>query len=290
MVLSTLNTAFEEGRFSISPRSLLSFISSSSHSLIRQFFSKKEDEENIWCRPSGWNCGRKRAFQRLISEGKIQFAKETFSLKNTYKFLFGDLIEHSLIALIRGAGFPVSHTQYSLLTPLGVGHPDGVISLPSGEKVLLEIKSMDPFSFNRTMNDEILSDTFGYRTQYSSYIVGLEDEGILPSKEGKCVYLFVNKLNGTIGERIFRADYDLISRREGEREEIDRADSFEDLKRGFQPADKKGILQLDVACSYCPFKYPCWEGDYEIREEEGRGAFGATRITHKLVPFNTTQG
>jgi hypothetical protein len=172
---------------------------------------------------------------------------------STYiKFLFGDIIEHLLIFLIKTAGHTVTNEQEELTVQGVKGHIDGVV-----DGVLCDVKSASSFAFQKF--EEGLApekDSFGYRTQLGIYKYAKFGKTKDPAafiafdkQLGKIVVDVHNDLNDVDYERLVVERKMLM----GLPNPPERA--FEDEVDG-----KSGNRKLGTNCGYCAFKKTCWPG------------------------------
>lgn len=164
------------------------------------------------------------------------------------KFLFGDILEETLLFLARLAGHEVTDEQKEVDLHGIKGHIDGRI-----DGVLVDCKSASTFSFNKFADGlKADKDSFGYLTQLDSYLHG--DGG------DAAFFLAIDKTLGHIClDKHSKSDVDYKSVVEAKREMLSRESP---PQRSFhaEPDGKSGNLKLGVACSYCPFKKECWPG------------------------------
>lgn len=175
---------------------------------------------------------------------------------NTYmKFLIGDIIENVVIALAKISGHKVEGEQQEMTLAGIKGHRDVVI-----DGVTVDVKSASPYSFQKFQEGlKPEQDSFGYLTQINSYVTAAKDDPIVTNKD-EGAFLVVQKVTGDITldihkkttaplEDIFEYKKKMIS----EPEPPERC--FEP-----EPFGKSGNMKLGVNCSYCPFKFHCWDG------------------------------
>ena len=175
---------------------------------------------------------------------------------NTYmKFLFGDVIEVLLLFLAEQAGHTVEGQQDTLHLEGVEGHRDAVI-----DGMTVDAKSASPYSFKKFENHlKPEEDAFGYIQQINNYIeCGQEDPLVVDKDRG--AFFVMNKVTGDmtldIHEKSKVPIKDIIDYKKNmvaQPEPPDRC--FEP-----EPMGKSGNMKLGINCSYCPFKFKCWEG------------------------------
>jgi hypothetical protein len=175
------------------------------------------------------------------------------------KFLYGHIVEGMLLALTRISGHTVTDEQKVCHVEGVRGHMDGRI-----DGVLMDVKSCSSFGFKKFQNNKLHEDdAFGYIAQIKSYAYS----------EGDTTYgwLAMDKQNGTLAW----LQYDEENMTDGtpykEAVDWDVAQRVRDLKKMVEgsipskcyedmPDGKSGNRKLAMGCSYCDFKYHCWEG------------------------------
>ena len=195
---------------------------------------------------------------------------------NVYlKFLFGDIIEELVLLLARVAGHEVVSEQKQLSINGINGRCDAVI-----DEILVDVKSASSRSFDKFEKGlKKEDDGFGYLTQLGLYNHADGRQG------SPAAFLVLDKQNGTLALDVHK-DLDkasvLVSLEEKYSDgmtatpavyrDIEYETLVEERKaivaqpepppRGFSdvPEGASGNRKLNVNCSYCPFKHPCWPG------------------------------
>ena len=166
------------------------------------------------------------------------------------KFLYGHMLEHLAILLVKLSGHTVTDMQKEVEIDGIKGHMDCKID---GEVV--DIKTASGFAFKKfsegTLPD---NDPFGYIAQLSGYeqSEGTEDGGFLAiNKENGEVCLFRpgNLSKPNVSTRI-NTIKDALTKDEPP------------IKPCYNPVaeGKKGNMRLEAGCVYCPHKAKCWDG------------------------------
>lgn len=176
---------------------------------------------------------------------------EDFRPNVLLKFLFGDIIEHIVLLLLRIAGVEVRDTQKEVEVDGVKGHIDAIV-----DNVLLDVKSASSLSFKKF--EEGLTedkDPFGYLYQLCAYAVALdEDVG---------AFLAVDKQHGHVVVDVHQfteEDKERVRRRISYLKEIVECQEPPPVPEENNPIPegKSGNLKLCTTCSYCNFKKACW--------------------------------
>lgn len=229
-------------------------------------------------------CVRKNAYKALDTVG------EPFGSRSKITFLLGHLLESSHRFMAREAGVELQGDNVSVTVPIGEDEVEGQIDdiatgKNSGKRVLVEFKSMSGYGFKdfrfRAEKGMPLSDTFGYAGQIHLYLRAAKKHDLLDvSDTGQGPYgliYAISKDTGHVYERMVRFDERIVNVAD---------QNWHDVKL----AKEDGILperlvhdgagqrvevtlnkdrSLPAVCSYCPFKYSCWEGRDPVRFEPG---------------------
>ena len=179
-------------------------------------------------------------------------AAETMEPSTYIKFLFGDIIEHLLIFLIRTAGHTVTNEQEELSIQGIKGHIDGVV-----DGIVCDVKSASSQSFKKFETGlSAKDDGFGYRTQ-----LGLYKYSKLGKTDDPAAFIALDKQLGKICIDVHTDLNDInYERLVAERKAVvdlptPPARAFDDVPEG-----KSGNMRLGTNCGYCAFKKTCWPG------------------------------
>ena len=170
------------------------------------------------------------------------------------KFLFGDILEELLLFLAREAGHDVKSEQSEITINGVTGHLDAII-----DGRVVDVKSASTYAFKKFSEHGLQSDDpFGYLDQGSAYVYGSGDNPDLRDRD-VVSFLAVDKQLGHLVLDTYPVtgkNYDKIV--EDKRTMLSKEEPPE---RAFQdePFQKGGNRKLCVTCSYCPFKFSCWE-------------------------------
>lgn len=170
------------------------------------------------------------------------------------KFLYGDVIELLVLALVEASGHTVEGTQDTQKIAGISGHRDAVI-----DGVVIDVKSASSKSFEKFASGNLTpeTDSFGYITQLESYIEAAQTDEIVTEKN-RGAFLVVDK---TLGH--FCLDFHPRSMKnldevyEAKKEMVK---APEPPERAFTdiPEGASGNLKLPMNCSYCQHKFSCW--------------------------------
>ena len=190
------------------------------------------------------------------------------------KFTYGDYIEELVFFLAKEAGHEVSDRQKKVKSMFPStewyveGSMDGKI-----DGVLVDVKSAADMSFKKyqRMGLDEENDSFGYRWQLDgySYADGTTERA----------FLFTNKHDGHI-HVIDRSDTELLPI--GGRVSLIGLRAEEFLDKGTLPEripTKKTVNgeELPMVCSYCKFKWACYEGNVTGYISSGRPIYFVTK-------------
>ena len=219
--------------------------------------TQKRDEPRsmgrLWASDLGKKCDR----QHWYNFNEPEYG-EKLSGHTKFKFLYGNILEESVLWLAEEAGHTVEGTQASVELPLDGGWTvrgriDAII-----DGTLVDVKSTSSYGFKQYKDGiDASNDTFGYLSQLGFYH-GFHDDSL------KCDpvagFVWIDKQNGHIAYTpanipkpadIEQRARSIVSAIEGTEMEADRAYVPE-------PYGKSGNMKLPTACSYCSFKQRCW--------------------------------
>lgn len=173
------------------------------------------------------------------------------------RFMFGDLIEELLLALIKLSGHEVTREQeeVTLVSYSGKhsikGHIDCVI-----DGKLVDIKSASSYSFKHKFKEGglIQDDAFGYLTQLSSYSASTDvpPGGFLAmDKQSGELCLYSPPVESSVKPRklLDEVMYTLSQKEPPER-------PYKPIPKG-----KSGNMELPVNCRYCELKFLCYKNE-----------------------------
>lgn len=234
-------------------------------------------------------CARKA---RLTYDGA---AKEPIKARTILKFLLGDLVELSVLAVARLAGCHIQHNNADLSIRGEDGvevavHPDGLYQSPdTDEWYNVEIKSCDSRTFDAWLENGGPDDAWGYLTQASVECQAWREAGY-KVKGTLFIAVSTGSRQGSVGEWFVPVDENLVANWHARRYEARQAEVpkipfapepemefmrgkevqpewFEHGEPSPRKNDKGAIYGWDcptgrqivpLTCSYCDYKQHCW--------------------------------
>uniref|UniRef100_A0A6M3LQW7 Putative PD-(D/E)XK nuclease superfamily protein n=1 Tax=viral metagenome TaxID=1070528 RepID=A0A6M3LQW7_9ZZZZ len=165
-------------------------------------------------------------------------------------FWLGDLIEITILGLAKLANVNIMATGMNQLTvSLAVngfddlyGHPDGLL-FEDGSLILVEIKSMPSYTFDRFEKGEIDD---SYVWQVNAYMQAM--------KLDRCCIVVINKNNSVFAERIIQKDETIIQKMFQKITSVIKSD-IDHLPEHDYSANEKGIYPWQ--CLYCAYHKLC---------------------------------
>lgn len=219
------------------------------HDLMESRFHNKRDGKG-YLRMS--NIGRpdRQLWYDINGEGE----KEALLPPTLIKFAYGDMIEQMILLYAKMAGHSVEQEQAEVEVDGIKGHIDALI-----DEHVCDVKSTSSFSFQKFESGALLepgNDPFGYVAQLAGYV-----EALTPGKDG--YFLAVDK---TLGKMCLLkvpaahlAQYKVRERIAHIKNVISDPNMPERCYPDI-PDGKSGNMKLGTGCSYCPWKFKCWEG------------------------------
>jgi len=236
------------------------------NALLKQF---TEDRRSKF-EPRMSNIGRPLCQLQMEAKGiKGEGQPYNVKMRNT----FGDLIEALALFVMKSAGVVVENEQKKVVYKFGENKIEGRQDVEINKKIW-DIKSASPYSFEKKFGEEggfnevVKDDTFGYASQGFLYSEG----------QGKDFggWIAINKSTGewTVCETpALHDEYKKVA--------LDKAkENFKALqdgvpfKRNYEAVEETfrskptGNKVLGFACSFCPYKLPCWGSKLQLLPQQ----------------------
>ncbi len=236
------------------------------NALLKQF---TEDRRSKF-EPRMSNIGRPLCQLQMEAKGiKGEGQPYNVKMRNT----FGDLIEALALFIMKSAGVVVENEQKKVVYKFGENKIEGRQDVEINKKIW-DIKSASPYSFEKKFGEEggfnevVKDDTFGYASQGFLYSEG----------QGKDFggWIAINKSTGewTVCETpALHDEYKKVA--------LDKAkENFKALqdgvpfKRNYEAVEETfrskptGNKVLGFACSFCPYKLPCWGSKLQLLPQQ----------------------
>ena len=216
------------------------------------------------------NVGRPLCQLQMEAKGiKGEGAPYNSKMRNT----FGDLIEALSIFVMKSAGVEIKNEQKEVTHKLGKQSIDGKQDVEIDNKVW-DIKSASPYSFEKKFgedggfNEVVKDDTFGYASQGFLYAESQsKDFGgwiVINKSTGEWTVCETPKLvEPHKSDAIKKAKDNIKAIKDGvpfKRQ----YDAIEETFRGKPTGNKV----LGLACSFCPYKLPCWGSKLQLLPQQ----------------------
>lgn len=200
------------------------------------------------------NCPRRRWYE--YNHDKVGIPKERITGQNRFKFVYGDLIEETVLFFAELAGHDVQYRQerLTMLVQRGAetytlaGRIDAMI-----DGVLVDLKSMESFSYDRFAKGTY-DDKWGYGNQLMTYDTMLHNDKRYPAPADTMI-LGINKLNGRMHLGRMPSDPNFnVGKAVGDAVNKNKA-KVHPMR---QTKTASGVESLETMCAYCPFKVDCY--------------------------------
>jgi len=236
------------------------------NALLKQFTEGRRSKFE----PRMSNIGRPLCQLQMEAKGiKGEGQPYNVKMRNT----FGDLIEALALFVMKSAGVVVENEQKKVVYKFGENKIEGRQDVEINKKIW-DIKSASPYSFEKKFGEEggfnevVRDDTFGYASQGFLYSEG----------QGKDFggWIAINKSTGewTVCETpALHDEYKKVA--------LDKAkENFKALqdgvpfKRNYEAVEETfrskptGNKVLGFACSFCPYKLPCWGSKLQLLPQQ----------------------
>lgn len=243
-LIPDVNAVLDQGK--IDP-SLIDEFTSSLGDILKRRFSGEGEKPSL--RMSNFGKPERQLWYSINQPEKAEPLRPEVKLK----FLYGDVIEHLMLMLIKASGHTVKGEQDELDINGLKGHRDAIV-----DGVLVDVKSASSFAFDKFAYGKLKDDdAFGYIDQLSLYLTASQDD---VSVKKQAAFIAVNKESGKLAldvHTLESKDYtkELSAKRGMLAEPHPPERCYSDVEDG-----KSGNRKLGVNCSYCPFKHTCWPG------------------------------
>lgn len=171
-----------------------------------------------------------------------------FTGETLIKFLYGDMLEHLLLLLIKEAGYEVTHEQEELTIDGIVGHRDCKIN-----GIPVDIKTASNWSFKKFETGSLFTDdAFGYIPQISAYAQAGGDT--------EAAFVAINKEQGTIAVLPVQEIDTINAENRIKHLKTVVTSDVKPTKKCYAPVPdgKSGNMKLNTNCTFCKFKDKCW--------------------------------
>ena len=216
------------------------------------------------------NVGRPLCQLQMEAKGiKGEGQPYNVKMRNT----FGDLIEALALFVMKSSGVEIKNEQKKVEYKLNGDKIEGRQDVEINEKIW-DIKSASPYSFEKKFGEEggfnevVKDDTFGYASQGFLYgeSQGKEFGGwiAINKSTGEWTVCEVPKLNEpykTDALNKAKSNFKAIQKGEPFKKQYD---DIEETFRG-KPT---GNRVLGFACSFCPYKLPCWGSKLQLLPQQ----------------------
>jgi hypothetical protein len=184
--------------------------------------------------------------RQLWYASRIADQAEPIHPSTRIKFLYGDIIEHLVLLLIKTAGYKVTDEQGEKKLGGITGHMDARVN-----GVVVDIKSASQYGFDKFVKGTIFDDDpFGYIAQLSGYADG-EDEA---------AFIVMNKVTGQLHVcTIDSMEMIDFKKKVKDVKSIVKKETPPDRCYSDIPDGKSGNRKLATGCNYCDFKIQCWK-------------------------------
>ena len=215
-------------------------------------FSKPQEPRGYLSLSSvGTPCKRKLWYKINRTDEGEELTPNTF-----LKFFYGDMIEELVLQLAIASGHDVTGEQDRLDVHGVKGHRDAVI-----DGMTVDVKSCSSYAFKKFKEGRLRDDDpFGYISQLSSYVYAGQNDPLVTDKV-RGAFLAVDKQNGHICLDVYDFTEELKTKEEEILETIYMVDGkIPEERIPTVPQSKSSEnTKLSMQCSYCEFKFLCWE-------------------------------
>ena len=236
------------------------------NALLKQF----EDHRRNKFEPRMSNIGRPLCQLQMEAKGvKGEGQPYNVKVRNT----FGDIIEALAVFIMKSAGVNIKNEQKKVKYKFNGSEVEGKQDVEIDEKIW-DIKSASPYSFEKKFgedggfNEVVKDDTFGYASQGFLYAESQsKDFGgwiVINKSTGEWTVCETPKLvEPHKSDAIKKAKDNVKAIKDGvpfKRQ----YDAIEETFRGKPTGNKV----LGLACSFCPYKLPCWGSKLQLLPQQ----------------------
>ena len=236
------------------------------NALLKQFTEDRKSKFEI--RMS--NAGRPLCQLQMEAKGvKGEGQPYNVKIRNT----FGDLIEALALFIMKSAGVNIKNEQKKVTYEFEGNKIEGKQDVEIENKIW-DIKSASPYSFDKKFGEEggfqevVRDDTFGYASQ-----------GFLYSESQNKDFGGWIAINKSTGEWAVCETPKLVEpyKSEAIKKAKDNVKAIKDgapFKRQYEAIEEKfrgkptGNKVLGLACSFCPYKLPCWGSKLQLLPQQ----------------------
>ena len=216
------------------------------------------------------NVGRPLCQLQMEAKGiKGEGQPYNVKMRNT----FGDLIEALALFVMKSSGVEIKNEQKKVEYKFNGDKIEGRQDVEINEKIW-DIKSASPYSFEKKFGEEggfnevVKDDTFGYASQGFLYgeSQGKEFGGwiAINKSTGEWTVCETPKLNEPYKT-------DAINKAKSNFKAIQKGEPFkkqyDDIEETFR-GKPTGNRVLGFACSFCPYKLPCWGSKLQLLPQQ----------------------
>lgn len=263
-IIPDIHQLLENGKQGFSERNLQDFFKALRED-IETFLSPEDKDRRGMLRMSSIGKNSRKLWYEFRDKKPSKLDGQT-----KLKLFFGNLVEAFLLFLAEEAGHKVTERQKEVVIEGVKGHIDAKI-----DGVVVDVKSASDFGFKKFKYDDLRNDDpFGYIGQISGYAQAEGDD--------VAYFLAYNKNNAEMAlvevDELNMLD---ASERIIELKKIMKQDAVPDKCYSDKLDGKQGNRILDKNCTYCDYKYECWQ---DANDGNGlrvfRYASGPTYFTH----------
>ena len=235
--------------------------------ILRKQFSEERQSK---FKPRMSNIGRPLCQLQMEAKSiKGEGAPYNNKMRNT----FGDLIEALSIFVMKSAGVEIKNEQKEVTHKLGEQSIDGKQDVEIDNKVW-DIKSASPYSFEKKFGEDggftevVKDDTFGYASQ--GFLYGESQKKnfggwiVINKSTGEWVVCETPKLVEPYKSNALKKAKDNIKAIKDGVPFKKQYDAIEETFRGKPTGNKV----LGLACSFCPYKLPCWGSKLQLLPQQ----------------------